>query len=192
MARVRAWVCLTFVCLAAVVLGCTVGDEVETAVPLPATLTPTTPPIDTPTSSGDMGSCPITPIPDTPFVPPDPYPAAAPDGHFWYGTNELWTDLPVDDVWYGLPQSEAGYGNKIALWHEGYSQTEEPQPAITLSAQQLDGAAVMAPVVAGTNAYHPDYGQFMMTGIELPTLGCWEITAEYKGAALTFVVWVIP
>jgi len=68
----------------------------------------------------------------------------------------------------------------------------EQQPEITLSARQLDGEAVVEPFVYGTNAYHPDYGQFMMTGIELPALGCWEITAEYRDATLSFVVWVAP
>lgn len=191
MLKVRAGIVLTFVCFAAAVWGCTKGGGIETAVPTPTAPTPSTQPIAT-TDFSAMGGCPITQVPETPLVPPDPYPAAAPDGGFWYGTNALWTDLREDGIWYGLPKSEAGYGNKIALWHAGYSQAEEPQPAITLSARQLDGEAVVAPVVYGTNAYHPDYGQFMMTGVDLPALGCWEITAEYQETALTFVVWVVP
>jgi hypothetical protein len=30
----------------------------------------------------------------------------------------------------------------------------------------------------------------MLTGINFPTLGCWEITGRYKDEALTFVVFV--
>jgi hypothetical protein len=30
----------------------------------------------------------------------------------------------------------------------------------------------------------------MVVGINLPTLGCWEITGHYEGDELTFVVWV--
>jgi hypothetical protein len=30
----------------------------------------------------------------------------------------------------------------------------------------------------------------MVTGMELPTAGCWEITAEYRGAELSYIVWV--
>lgn len=30
----------------------------------------------------------------------------------------------------------------------------------------------------------------MMSGIFIPTLGCWEITGNYQGHELTFVVWV--
>jgi hypothetical protein len=31
----------------------------------------------------------------------------------------------------------------------------------------------------------------MVAGIFLPTLGCWQITGDYKGEKLTFVVLVI-
>jgi hypothetical protein len=162
-------------------------DETGTIVKLTPTAYPT-PYSDMPRPD----TCHVT-QPQTPrLVPPEPYPETDPSGGFWYGTNELWTDLQPDGRWYSLPKSEAGYGNKLAFWREGYSQTKEPEPEITLSARQLDGDAIVEPVVYGTNAYHPDYGQFMMTGIELPTLGCWEITAEYRDATLSFVVWVTP
>ncbi|MBK8901314.1 MAG: hypothetical protein IPM53_09030 [Anaerolineaceae bacterium] len=175
--------------------GCTSGGETETAVAQTDTTVIMPTPTAFPSPNPEMprpDSCPITRPPETRFIPPAPYPEWPPGADFWYGTNALWTDLRSDGIWYGLPKSDDGYGNKIALWHEGYSQAEEPRPAITLSARQLDGDAVVEPSVYGTNAYHPDYGQFMMTGIELPTLGCWEITAEYQEAALSFVVWVTP
>lgn len=174
--------------------GCA-ADEVTTAVATVPEIEVAGIPTIQPTPSLEMAgpaSCPITQPPEERFVPPAPYSEQPPAGGFWYGTNELWLDLRSDGTWPGLPKSATGYGNKIALWHEGYSQSEEPQPEITLSARQLDGDALVEPVVYGTNAYHPDYGQFMMTGIELPTLGCWEITAEHKGASLSFVVWVAP
>jgi hypothetical protein len=31
-----------------------------------------------------------------------------------------------------------------------------------------------------------------VTGVNFPTLGCWELTADYQGDRLTFVVWVAP
>jgi hypothetical protein len=149
----------------------------------------------TPTPYPEMpvpDSCPITQRPEPRFVPPEPYPEWAPGGDFWYGTNELWIDLRFKGTWLGLPKSDAGYVNKIALWSESYSQTMEQQPEIALSARQLDGDAVVESYVRGNNAHHPDYGHFMMTGIELPTLGCWEITAEYLDVSLSFIVWVAP
>jgi hypothetical protein len=32
----------------------------------------------------------------------------------------------------------------------------------------------------------------MLTGIDIPGVGCWEITGDYEGDKLTFVVWVVP
>jgi hypothetical protein len=32
----------------------------------------------------------------------------------------------------------------------------------------------------------------MVTGVYVPTPGCWEITGEYNGQQLSFVVWVKP
>jgi hypothetical protein len=32
----------------------------------------------------------------------------------------------------------------------------------------------------------------MLVGAYVPTSGCWEITGEYKGEKLSFVVWVQP
>jgi hypothetical protein len=30
----------------------------------------------------------------------------------------------------------------------------------------------------------------MLTGVDVPTPGCWEIMGDYKGQKLSFVVWV--
>jgi hypothetical protein len=35
-----------------------------------------------------------------------------------------------------------------------------------------------------------DWKSFMVVGVNLPTLGCWEIKGRYENAELTFVVWV--
>ena len=32
----------------------------------------------------------------------------------------------------------------------------------------------------------------MLVGVYVPTPGCWEITGDYKGQKLSFVVWVQP
>ena len=174
--------------------ACTGGGS-ETAVAQTdetvAALTPTAYPTPYP-EMPRPDSCPITQRPESRFIPPEPYPEWPSAGSFWYGTNEMWTGLRSSGIWESLPKSDDGYRNKIALWSESYGQTMEQQPEITLSARQLDGDAVVEPHVHGNNAYHPDYEHFMMTGIELPTLGCWEITAEYLDATLSFVVWLAP
>jgi hypothetical protein len=32
----------------------------------------------------------------------------------------------------------------------------------------------------------------MLTGVYVPTPGCWEITGDYEGDKLSFVAWVEP
>ena len=137
-------------------------------------------------------SCPITQPPDPAFTPPEPYPAVAPYGEFWYGTNELWTMVQPDGRWVALPHDESGYGQKIFLWREGYDMTTENQPQIAMSGRRLDGAETFTGPTGGTNGYHGDMGQFMLTGVSIPTVGCWEITGQYRDATLSFVVWVAP
>jgi hypothetical protein len=146
-------------------------------------LFPTPPPPD---------DCPITPPPDPAFVPPEPYAHTAPYGEFWYGTNDLWTMLPPDGRWYDLPLSKDGYAQKVFWWREGYDMRTEQQPQITMSGRRLDGDAPAFEHTGGTNGYHADMGEFMLTGVIIPTTGCWEITGRYGAAELSFVVWVAP
>jgi hypothetical protein len=42
-----------------------------------------------------------------------------------------------------------------------------------------------------TNA-SADFGTAMLTGVYVPSLGCWKITGQYQEAELSFVVWVAP
>lgn len=137
-------------------------------------------------------TCPITQPQDPIFVPPEPYPEQAPYGNFWYGGNDLWTSLQPNGRWYALPHDEKGYGQKVFFWREGFDMTKENQPQITISGRRLDGDAPTFEETGGTNGYHGDMGQFMLTGVTIPTAGCWELTARYNEAQLSFVVWVVP
>lgn len=150
----------------------------------------TAPPTSLPQFPPD--DCPITLPPDPAFVPPEPYPTTAPYGEFWYGTNELWTALQPDGHWYALPHNGKGYVQKVFFWREGYDMTSEQQPEITLSGRRLDGDGPVFEETGGTNGYHGDMGQFMLTGVAVPTAGCWEITGFYRKTSLSFVVWVAP
>jgi hypothetical protein len=48
-------------------------------------------------------TCPVTTPADQPFVPPPPYSAKVGNGRFWFGTDRLWTNLPVNGMLRGLP-----------------------------------------------------------------------------------------
>jgi hypothetical protein len=129
-------------------------------------------------------TCPVTKRPSEPLVPPSPYPVELGAGQFWFGTKELWTNLPIEGTWKGLPQ-------KIFWWREGYDWRAENPPELTVTGRRLDGnAPLLVPAHANagwtSDASHP----FMVVAFDIPTFGCWEITGDYKGDRLTLVVWV--
>jgi hypothetical protein len=142
--------------------------------------------------SGTSAACPVTKAPAVPFVPPAPYPPQPPGEFFWYGAESLWTALPLDGVWSGLPHNRDGYTQKVLWWREGYSWTAEPEPALTVTGRRLDAPAPPLNVSPATNAYAEDIQSAMLVGVDIPTIGCWEITGRYAGAELRFVVWVAP
>ncbi len=138
-------------------------------------------------------SCPVTVPQEPPFTAPEPYSPNAPSADwFWHGSNSLWTEIPQDGIWYGLPHNPEGYTQKVFWWREGYVWNEEPQPALTVTGERLDAAAPPLIVSEATNAYASDIGSAMLVGVDFPTLGCWKITGKYAKAELSFVVWVAP
>lgn len=161
-------------------------------LPLAAREPDATPAMPTARPRSAMDACPVTQPPNLPFLPPEPYPPQAPSGEFWYGTDALWTALSPAGRWEALPEGQQGYSQKLFLWSEGYDPAREPQPPITVSGRRLDGDARPFETSGGTNGYHADMGQFMLIGLSVPAAGCWELTARYNEASLSFIVWVAP
>lgn len=135
-----------------------------------------------------VGDCPVTtPAQQSQSLPTDiDY-----ENRFWYGTPALWTNLPSDGIWQGLPQDNGGYVQKAVFWREGFVALEELKPALIVSGRRLDASA---PIFSFSDATHgwDETGDFMLAGISIPTIGCWEITAEYQDAQLVYVVMVSP
>lgn len=127
-----------------------------------------------------------------PFFAPAPYSQSAPFQHqFWYGTDALWTMLREDGRWGAVYRpDQAVYTNKVFVWRQGYDSRAEPKPPLTLTARRLDGHAPPVVVTDSTHASAADIGTAMLTLAHLPTGGCWEMTARYRGQALTFVTLV--
>lgn len=144
-------------------------------------------------SKDPPAACPIT-VPQEPlFTAPAPYSPNSPfDWDFWYGSNSLWTAVPKNGVWFGLPHNPEGYTQKVFWWHEGYIWNEEPEPDLIVTGERLDTPAPPLIVSKATNAYASDIGSAMLVGVDFPTLGCWKITGQYKKSELSFVVWVAP
>jgi len=142
-------------------------------------------------------TCPVTQPQEPPFIPPLPYPPEVPyEGKFWYGTDNLWTMLDVEGTWWGLPfhEHENGnghFGQKVIWWNKGYDWQTEPVPEFKVTARRLDGSTQSFETAEATNAYTPEFGSAILTGVEIATLGCWEFTGRYQGHELSFVVQVV-
>jgi hypothetical protein len=80
---------------------------------------------------------------------------------------------------------------KLFWMSADYDWRKEPQPDITVTGRRLDGTAPPLLLLPTTNAIGEPLGA-MVTGLYVPTPGCWEITGEYEGEKLSFVVWVEP
>lgn len=143
-----------------------------------------------PASSQDAASCPVTPTPQRSFTVPAPYPAEAPYRNFWHGNEHFWTMLQADGTWAGLPRHPRGYRQKVFWWYPGFDGRVEARPDLKVFGRRLDGPDSFVSQPA-TNAHHPDFGGWtILTGIDVPTRGCWELTGTYRGRSVTFVVLV--
>lgn len=141
------------------------------------------------------GSCPVTAPGDSAFHPPSQDPDGPPDfvNTVWYGTPELWTFVNSEgQEWYDLPLAADGtLTQKTFWWSERFSIGDPSLPDITVSLQRVNASVAAADVTdRPTTGSNPNIGSFMLVGLNIPEPGCWEVTAVYKGASLSYVVWV--
>jgi len=128
---------------------------------------------------------PISKPPARPFVPPSPYPAKTSPDSFWFGMVKLWTRLSADGTWRGLPHhtpSDPKFRQKLFFWRQGYSLRSELPPHLTVTGRRLDASAPpLAAAEANAGWQDDEEHPFMVTGVNFPTLGCWEATGDYHG-----------
>jgi hypothetical protein len=117
---------------------------------------------------------------------------------FWYGSDALWTALNFDGKW------KAGdYGNgtvyttKLVFWTRDFDWRKELEPKLIVTGKRLDGNAPSVAEAHASTVFVPGNrpGMMppgMMTGLDIPTVGCWELTAHHGGHTLTFAVSVEP
>ena len=130
--------------------------------------------------------------PNPPFVPPEPFMSKPPAyyGSAWFGRADLWTMLSFGgEDWHDLPHTPEGLTQKTFWWSANWPFRKELEPAITVVGRRLDGPGQFSAGDPGTNAT-ADFGTAMLVGVDVPTAGCWEITATYRGAELSYVVGV--
>jgi hypothetical protein len=149
--------------------------------------TPTTPAGNVPET------CPVT-LPSVHlFVPPSPYSSETNPNDFWYGTDELWTSLPITGTWKGLShytQTDPSYVQKMSWSRQGYDWRTEPWPNLKITGRRLDSPAPPLAADHATNGWIHRDQPYMVVAVNFPTLGCWEVTGRYENQELTFVVWL--
>ena len=185
---------LTILALASLLAGCAGSAVAQSNEVIPTSLPEKVEPTVIPevVSKSPPVSCPLTVPQEQAFVPPAPYDTLGFIGHFWFGSNSLWTEIPDNGIWEVLPHNLEGYTQKVFWWRDGYVWNEEPEPNLIVTGERLDAKAPPLNVSRATNAYASDIGSAMLVGVDFPTLGCWKITGRYGDAELSFVVWVAP
>jgi len=128
----------------------------------------------------DTGSCPRT-LPTGLNLGP-PFPAS----DRWHGSDSLAMILPKDGIWKGMGPAYH-YRDKLFWWSYGYQPGFESN--FTVTGRSLDGRSAPADISPPTNANASSLGGWaMLVLVEFPDAGCWEITGDYLGHKLSFVV----
>jgi len=114
----------------------------------------------------------------------------------------LWTEGSKSGVWEWEPHKPGHEKEvqpltvKISWGSVDYEWRKEPRPNLTITGRSLDGEApplLLMPMTHILPRPGPNAGPgTMLAGVYVPTPGCWEITGEYRGEKLSFVVWVQP
>jgi hypothetical protein len=71
------------------------------------------------------------------------------------------------------------------------SRRENPRK-LMITGRRLDAVAPKLASDDHANAGGMGDHAFIISGVDIPTLGCWQITGDYNGDKLTFVIWVAP
>ena len=102
--------------------------------------------------------------------------------------EKVWTILRAD-AWRALPQTEHGYRQKLFFWSKGYDPTAKRYDHLLIQGKRLDGDAPAFTRDKGTNGISiVDGTPAIVTTIDIPTTGCWEITSKYRDHELKFDV----
>ena len=111
------------------------------------------------------------------------------------GTDKLYIVLPKSgEHWGWLTRDSLGPGKpkltqKIFLGSVDFDYHKKEDYSLKVTGRRLDGDTPPFEVDRVTNALGEPRAA-MLTGVYIPVPGCWEITGDYKGAKLSYVVWV--
>jgi hypothetical protein len=110
--------------------------------------------------------------------------AGSPGG--WYGDDSFEVRLPDGGAW---PTTAPGALIAVKLFWRSAGFRPGMESNLDVTVKPLNGAQATAVVSGTTNANAESLGGWtMLTGIDFPMAGCWEITGKYLGQELRFVV----
>lgn len=124
------------------------------------------------------GECPVTW--DHRNLPGEPYGLPG----YWYGSEKLAVRLPENGQW-NIEDSNNRISYRQLWWALDYKPFMEKDLKVTISEYNEEEVLVEASPI--TNALIGNVW-YMMVGTALPGLGCWEVSGEYHGETLSFVV----
>ena len=125
-------------------------------------------------------NCPVTVGSDNIFGAPFP------EAESWYGSEALAVILPDDGIW-GITGPKARIAVKLFIWSAGFEPGMEEN--ISIEIESLSGNVNDSVVQNVSHAHAESLGGWtMLVGIDFPSPGCWQISADYLGQSLTFVV----
>lgn len=125
------------------------------------------------------GSCPRTIGADKVFQGPWPQSGT------WFGSDALAVMLPDNGIW---PTTVEGHLIAVKLFW--FSAGFEPgmERDFVGRIERLDGGPDDASISPPTNAGLSNDVWTILTGLDFKSAGCWQITDEYRGQSLAFVV----
>jgi hypothetical protein len=89
-------------------------------------------------------------------------------------------------------KSEGAYRTKLTYWQKGFDWRRDA-PELIVTAKRLDRNAPPVTAPAAHSVFVTGSApSAMMTTIDIPASGCWEISAKYHDQKLSFVVAVQP
>jgi hypothetical protein len=103
--------------------------------------------------------------------------------------------LSVQGTWNirsNVLESNGAYRTKLTYWRWGFDWRKESEPELTVFAKRLDREAPVVVAETAHTVFVPSERAGMMTAIDIPSVGCWKIAAQYRGHELSFVVSVRP
>ena len=91
----------------------------------------------------------------------------------------MWKELPDHD-------GDGMLEEKTFWWSDAYAPRDGLAP-IAVAGRRLDGPGSFKVAAPGGGGFREDIGSFMLVGVEIPPR-CWELTARYRDAKLSYVV----